>query len=136
MPIYEYWCLNCRRISSHLVLNTATFEPYCNHCGGRRVKKLISRVNVRLSEETRLERLTDPSLLGGLDENDPRSMMKLIEKMGPLAGDDLEEDFGQMMEEAMEEMEQGSKEDSTSEEAASLSEAVQTTEDKTTRGEV
>jgi len=60
-------------------------------------------VNVRLSEETRLEKLADPSMMSGLDENDPKSMSKWMKKMGSLAGDDLGEDFDHMVDEAMEE---------------------------------
>jgi hypothetical protein len=60
-----------------------------------------------LSEETRLERLADTSLLGGLDENDPKSMKKVMQKMGGLMGDDIGEDFDHMVEEAMEDAEAG-----------------------------
>ncbi|WP_456433685.1 FmdB family zinc ribbon protein [Thermosulfuriphilus sp.] len=130
MPIYEYWCRDCRRISSHLVLNAASFKPYCNHCGGERLKKLISRVHVRLSEETRLERLADPALLGNIDENDPKSMMKMLRKMEAAVGEDLGEDLDQMMEEVME-TEQGQREpveleDSGGEVSAEASKAVRT----------
>lgn len=107
MPIYEYMCHECSRISSHLVLNVKEFEPFCSHCGSKSVKKLISRVRVRLSEETRLERLMDPTMLGGLDENDPKTMAKWMKKMGSLAGDDLGEDFDQMVDEAVEEAASG-----------------------------
>ncbi|WP_067616123.1 FmdB family zinc ribbon protein [Dissulfuribacter thermophilus] len=107
MPIYEYRCHECSRISSHLVLNVKEFEPFCSHCGSKSVKKLISRVRVRLSEETRLERLMDPTMLGGLDESDPKTMAKWMKKMGSLAGDDLGEDFDQMVDEAVEEAASG-----------------------------
>jgi putative FmdB family regulatory protein len=103
MPIYEYRCEKCGKISSHLVLNKNDLSSYCKHCGSSSVTKLISRVNVRLSEETRLEKLTDPAMTAGLDENDPKSMAKWMKKMGGLAGDDLGEDFDQMVDEAMEE---------------------------------
>lgn len=103
MPIYEYRCEKCGKISSHLVLNKDDFSSHCKYCGSNSVTKLISRVNVRLSEETRLEKLADPAMMAGLDENDPKSMAKWMKKMGGLAGDDLGEDFGQMVDEAMEE---------------------------------
>ena len=103
MPIYEYRCEKCKKISSHLVLNKDDLSAYCKHCGSRSVTKLISRVNIRLSEETRLEKLADPSMMAGLDENDPKSMAKWMKKMGGLAGDDLGEDFDHMVDEAMEE---------------------------------
>lgn len=103
MPIYEYECRSCGRVCSHLVLNVQGFEPFCTHCGSKDVKKLISRVRVRLSEETRMERLLDPTLLGALDENDPKSMAKVMKKMGAIAGEDIGEDFDQMVDEAVEE---------------------------------
>jgi len=109
MPIYEYRCKKCGKISSHLVLNRDNFESLCKHCGSSSVTKLISRVNVRLSEETRMDKLADPSMMAGLDENDPKSMARWMKKMGSLAGDDLDEDFDQMVDEAMEEAATGEK---------------------------
>ena len=103
MPIYEYRCNDCGKISSHLVFKRDDFRPYCKYCGSKLVTKLVSRINVRLSEETRLEKLADPAMMGGLDENDPKSMARWMKKMGGLVGDDLDEDFDQVVDEAMEE---------------------------------
>jgi hypothetical protein len=64
-------------------------------------------VTVRLSEETRLERLADPNLWGGVDENDPQSMAKMLKKLGPELGEDFPGEVDQMVEEAMESEAQG-----------------------------
>ena len=125
MPIYEYECLECGRISDHLVLNPEEFEPYCKHCGTKKVKKIISRVRVRLSLDTRIERMADPSLLGSLDENDPKSVMKLMQRMGAEFGSELGDEFDEIIdmaeEEIEEEMTKGSSETDEGGEDASLS---------------
>ena len=103
MPIYEYQCKDCRRRSSFLVLKIEEFRPVCKQCGGEKLTKLISRVSFMRSDEDRLERLADPSRLGDIDENDPRSMARWMKRMGKEMGEDMGEDFDQMVEEAMEE---------------------------------
>lgn len=103
MPIYEYRCLDCRRISSFLILNLK--EPLtlaCRQCGSQSLERIISRVHVRLSEDTRLERLADPSQWSGVDENDPKSVARMLKKMGQEMGEDFTGEVDQMVEEAME----------------------------------
>ncbi len=103
MPIYEFRCQDCRRISDFLLLSLQEeFTPVCKRCGSANMKRILSRVNVRLSEETRLERLADLSLWSDLDENDPRSMAKMLKKLGPELGEDFPGEVDQMIEEAME----------------------------------
>ena len=57
---------------------------------------------MRLSEDTRLERLADPSQWSGVDENDPKSVAKMLKKMGQEMGEDFPGEVDQMVEEAME----------------------------------
>ncbi len=109
MPIYEYFCLSCGKLCDHLVLDQYKFTPYCKHCGSKSVKKLISRVRVRLSMDTRIERLADPTFLGALDEEDPRSMMKLMRHIGKEFSEELGDDFDELMETTREEIEEFSK---------------------------
>ena len=101
MPLYEYQCGDCGRTSSFLVLNIrAPFEPKCERCGGTNLSRLMSRFAVAVSEESRLERLADPSRLGDLDENDPKSMARWMKRMGKELGEDVGEDFDHIAEEA------------------------------------
>jgi len=103
MPIYEYRCQDCRRVSSFLILNlNEPFSPVCEKCGSRALERILSRVNVRLSEETRLERLADPAQWSGVDENDPKSVARALKKMGQEMGEDFRGEVDQMVEEAME----------------------------------
>jgi putative FmdB family regulatory protein len=102
MPIYEYQCHACKAISGFLILNREeSFAPVCKRCGSSELTRVLSRVNVRLSEETRVERLADPARLGGLDENDPKSMARFMKEMAAATGEDLgAEEIDQMIEEA------------------------------------
>lgn len=104
MPIYEYRCADCRKKTTVVTLSVgAAVEPVCQHCGGRSMTKLVSRVAVRKSEESRLESLADPSSLGGLDENDPKSVARWMKKMGKEMGEEAGEDFDEEVDKAMEE---------------------------------
>lgn len=104
MPIYEYFCQDCGKRSSFLIMKLEQpFEEKCRKCGSSNLTRIMSRFATVRSEESRLESLADPSKWGDLDENDPKSMVKFMKKMGKEMGEDLGEDFDQMIEEAEEE---------------------------------
>ncbi|MCX7974777.1 MAG: zinc ribbon domain-containing protein [Candidatus Aminicenantes bacterium] len=119
MPIYEYRCQDCGKISSFLTLSVSqTIEPICARCGSSRMKKLVSRVAVFRSEESRLENLADPAKFGDLDENDPRSLAKWMKKMGRQLGEDLDEDFESEIDQALEEAEKAKERSEESEDSS------------------
>ena len=104
MPIYEYDCADCRRRVSLLVMRITNPEPArCPRCGGERLTRLMSRFARLRSEDQRLDSLADPSQLGGLNEEDPRSVARFMKKMGSEMGEDVGEDWDQMVDEAVEE---------------------------------
>jgi len=102
MPIYEYRCSDCRKKTS-VFLRTISekADPVCSHCGGLRLTRLISRFSAPKSEESRMERLADPSSWGGLDENDPKSVAEWTRKMGKEMGEDFSGDLDAMAEGGM-----------------------------------
>jgi putative FmdB family regulatory protein len=107
MPIYEYRCQECGRVSGFLILNLKEpFTPICKKCGSRAMDRILSRVHVRLSEDTRLERLAHPATWAGVDENDPKSVARLLKKMGQEMGEEFPGEVDQLMEEAMESQEE------------------------------
>jgi putative FmdB family regulatory protein len=101
MPIYEYRCRGCGKRFSVLTLRISeTPEPKCTKCGSTAADRLLSRFAMPKSEDARLEAMGDPSSLGGLDENDPKSVARWMRKMGKEMGDEFGgEDFDQMMDE-------------------------------------
>jgi len=93
MPIYEYRCADCGKKFEVLVLRAETESSIrCPKCSGTNMKRLISRFTSIKSEEARLESLTDPSQLAGLDENDPASMARWLKRMGGELGEDVSKD--------------------------------------------
>jgi putative FmdB family regulatory protein len=101
MPIYEYFCHECRKRSTLLVLSlSSSVPPACKHCGSLAVERLMSKFSSPKSEEARLASLSDPDNLDGLDENDPESVSRFMKHMGDEMGEDVEQDVEAMMDSA------------------------------------
>ena len=101
MPIYEYECGDCRRRVSVLIRSLTSHEaPRCPRCGSSLLTRLMSRFATVKSEDARLDALSDPSQFGDLDENDPKSVARMMKRMGDEMGEDLGDDLGAAMEEA------------------------------------
>ncbi len=69
----------------------------CPRCGGSNLTRLISRVAVVRSEDSRLEDLSDSAELAGLDENDPKSLARFMRRMADEAGEDLGPEFEEVV---------------------------------------
>jgi putative FmdB family regulatory protein len=99
MPTYEYRCLDCRR----RVAIYQTYEEYgrrpvvCPKCGGGRLERHIGRVRFARSEESRLDTLSDPGDWGDVDENDPRSVARMMRRMGSEMGEDMPAEFDEVV---------------------------------------
>lgn len=76
--------------------------PRCEHCGRAEVTRLLSRFAAPRSEEARMEALADPSRLAGVDEHDPKSMARWMQRLGRETGEDLGEGFEDEIEQAAE----------------------------------
>ena len=101
MPIYEYRCNKCNKRVSVLTLRVSEeAKPECDRCGSKKLSRLMSRFAMVKSEDARLEALSDPSSLSGVDENDPKSMARWMRKKGKEMGEDFSgEEFNQMVDE-------------------------------------
>jgi len=99
VPIYEYRCHDCRRRVSLFFRSFSDIkdEPSCPRCGGSHLTRLISRVAVVRSEDSRLDDLADPSTLGDLDENDPKSIARWMRKMSAETGEEMPSEFDEVI---------------------------------------
>ena len=100
MPIYEYGCYDCRKrvnVFFRSFSEVETKEAACPRCGGTNLKRLVSKVAVLRSEESRFENMADPSNLSGLDENDPKSIARWMRKMSNEMGEDLGSEFHEVV---------------------------------------
>jgi hypothetical protein len=86
-----------------LIKTDEAFIPECKRCKSKKMSRVLSKVRVIRSEESRMESLADPSKWGGLDEKDPKSMARWMKRVGKEMGEDMGEDVDQMVDEAMEE---------------------------------
>jgi putative FmdB family regulatory protein len=98
MPIYQYRCLNCRK-RFEVYLSYKEYDErsvQCPHCTSNKVQRRIGRIRVAKSEESRMDGLTDPSGLEGL-ENDPRALGKMMRKMSNEMGEDVGPEFDEVV---------------------------------------
>jgi putative FmdB family regulatory protein len=99
MPYYEYRCEECGRKA----LIQQSYEEYgrrsvsCPNCGSEKLERLISRVRFARSEGSRLDDLGDLDSFGDLDENDPRSMARMMRKMSAEMGEEMPPEFEEVV---------------------------------------
>jgi putative FmdB family regulatory protein len=99
MPVYEFRCQDCQQ----LVRLTFSFAEYgnveaiCPHCQSKNLKRRIRRVALAKSEEARMDTLMDDNALAGLDEEDPRSIGRFMRKMSQEMGEDLGDEFSEVV---------------------------------------
>jgi putative FmdB family regulatory protein len=99
MPTYDYRCLDCGKHNSIY----QAYEDYgvtsvvCQYCGSVKLERIINRIRVARSDESRIESLADPSAWGDIDESDPRSMAKMMRKMGNELGEEMPPEFDEVI---------------------------------------
>lgn len=100
MPIYEYVCLDCRKrvnIFFRTFSAASTTEAHCPLCDGIRLRRLVSRVAVHRSEESRLEEMADPSMMAGLESEDPRALASFMRRMSNEMGEPMDAEMSEVL---------------------------------------
>jgi len=71
MPIYEYGCRDCEKITSVFVrIASKAQRPACSSCNGKHVERIISGFAFHLSMQSKLEQL-DPKYDKMIDASNP-----------------------------------------------------------------
>ncbi len=99
MPYYEYRCQDCRQNIRYFFTYEEydTAEPTCTNCGSERVQRLISRVALAKSEESRMDAMDPEKMMAGLDEDDPKSMGRFMRQMSQEMGEDMGDEFNEVV---------------------------------------
>jgi putative FmdB family regulatory protein len=98
MPDYPYQCEDCKKRFTVFL----TYQEYdaasvtCPHCGSRAVSRRLGRVRVARSAQSRLDALSDPGELAGL-EDDPRAMARMMRQMSSELGESPGEEFNEVV---------------------------------------
>ena len=101
MPIYEYRCADCKKKVSVFFRSFSVVDqeqPRCPMCQGTRLTKMVSKVRViRGASSADSEDGVDDSMLDDLNENDPRSLGRMMRRMADETGEDLGPEFGEVV---------------------------------------
>ncbi len=99
MPSYRYRCNDCQArfalVFSYEEYDRAT--PACPRCGSHSLRRRIGRIALARGEESRFDDTADDDLLSGLDEEDPRSLGRFMRRMSHEMGEDLGDEFGEVV---------------------------------------
>jgi putative FmdB family regulatory protein len=93
MPIYEYHCPDCQQrvtVFFRSIAQAANAHARCPHCEGERLQRLVSRVATPKSEDSRLDDIADPSLMSGLEQEDPRALASFMRRMSDEMGEPMD----------------------------------------------
>ena len=102
MPIYEFRCQDCGRLTSVFIRSVgAPSEAPCQHCGGRHLERAVSRFAYHKSEQTILgEHGSEPKRLE--DYKDPRQIGRWVERKFQEYGMDVPDEARKMIDAARE----------------------------------
>ncbi len=101
MPIYEYRCQECERLSSVFVRSvTAEVKAKCEHCGSTRMTRVMSRVQRTKSTQDVLDEFGASEPGEGI--RDPRQIGSWVERRFQEYGMDVPAETREMIDRARE----------------------------------
>ncbi len=100
MPIYEYRCADCKRKVSVFFRSFSAVDQEqarCPICQGTHLTKMVSKVRVIHGGSMSSEDGVDDAMLDDLNENDPRSLGRMMRRMADETGEDMGPEFGEVV---------------------------------------
>jgi putative FmdB family regulatory protein len=102
MPIYEYWCKNCKKKYDIYSPVFTSDNPVCPACNKTSLQRLLSTFMVQKSYKDIYDNiLSDAQLMKGMMGNDPRALVEWNKRMS--GGEPVAPEYR----ETMEKMERG-----------------------------
>jgi putative FmdB family regulatory protein len=99
MPIYEFVCAQCKRKFRKLVGVVAQSSALaCPRCQSTDLNRQMSRFSRVRNEDDTLDSLADEMESIG-DTDDPKTLRRMMKQVSGAMGEDLDDEFEQMMEE-------------------------------------
>ncbi len=102
MPAYDYRCNACRRRVTLTYKTYAEYDhaqPVCSFCGSTNLMRTIGRIGIAKSESRRFSDLdSDDSALDDLADADPATLGRYMRRMSDETGEDLGEEFNEVVE--------------------------------------
>jgi putative FmdB family regulatory protein len=105
MPIYEFRCADCGKVTNHFTRKIDTeVKANCEHCGSPRTSRLVSKFARTYTRADIIEKYGDPSENGGGPDayRDPRQIGSWVEKKFESYGMDLPAGAREMIDAARE----------------------------------
>ena len=105
MPIYEFRCAECSRITNYFTRKIDTVSTVnCEHCGSAKTSRMMSKFGRTYSRADIIEKYGDPADMGGGPDayRDPRQIGSWVEKRFDEYGMDLPEGAREMIDAARE----------------------------------
>lgn len=95
MPIYEFRCKVCGRVTTRLERGQGTCVV-CAHCGGNDLEKLISRVAILKGETEFAARFTRPDVLRAMGRASAGDLARWVDGIEAELGGELRGDIERM----------------------------------------
>lgn len=97
MPLYEYRCDDCGRVSTVLAFSwSGAAGPACRSCGRSKMTRLVSRFAFHRSWGDSLNWVPSGETLSDADEDDPQSLDRFMGQVKGEMGGQVTPDFEAM----------------------------------------